>query len=95
MRRSLGGVRARIERLAATIGEIGAGCAVCREDGAQIRLWWHDKQRRLDAELAELERSKTCAACGRDYEVNYTVVMDLSECDAPGCRCGCALEATA
>ena len=76
MRGSLKGVRARVERLASQV--VLDGCKACRGDEAKPRYHWHDtlsdSPRSVDDELAELPQVQTCAACGRTYALQYTVV---------------------
>jgi hypothetical protein len=89
--RNLSGIRARVERLAAQIGAHGGGCLVCKQDETQVRFWWHNAAEpplaALDAELAALPQTRTCERCGRTYALQYTVVSDLTPCEAPGCTC--------
>ena len=64
MRGSLRGVRSRVERIAGQV--VRDGCRVCREDEAQGRFpWVNDRDE-------EPQLKKTCAACGRTYELQST-----------------------
>ncbi len=81
MRGSLKGVRARVERLARQV--VRDGCEACRGDEAKIRYHWQDAPRSVDDKLDALPPMKTCAACGRTYAVQYTVIGWLTD-DAVG-----------
>ena len=76
MRGSLNRIRARVERLARQARD---GCTVCRGDEAKPRLHWQDSPRSVDDELDALPQMKTCAACGRTYALQYTVVRWLTD----------------
>ena len=85
MRGSLNRIRARVERLARQGRD---GCTVCRGDEAKPRLHWQSTDDKLNA----LPQMKTCAACGRTYPLQYTVIGWLTD-DAvggmpPGARLG-------
>ena len=76
MRGSLKGVRARVDRLAGQM--VRDGCPVCREDEARTRFCWHDVLAdppvSVTEVLAKEPQLKTCTACGRTYELTYTVI---------------------
>ncbi len=66
MRGSLRGVRSRVERIAGQV--VRDGCPACREDEAQVRLFWvNDRDERP-------QLKETCTACGRTYELQYTLL---------------------
>ncbi len=75
MRGTLRGVRARVDRLAGQLGS-GAGCSVCWEDEARVRLW-----HRMGGdppfgpgEGPATASSQTCPACGRTYALRHLVI---------------------
>ena len=73
---SLRGIRSRVERLAGQV--VRDGCSVCREDEAAVQLCWRDTLADPPVSVTELlakePQSKTCTACGRTYELQYTVL---------------------
>jgi len=64
MRRSLEGLKARIDRLAARIATGPEGCEVCGEDERRVRFLGEGLP--ADAPL-----SNECSSCGRSYELSY------------------------
>ena len=71
MARSLSSVRRQVDRLAAAVErEAKAACPECRGQEAPDRLYW-------DAVPADAPAIETCGACGRDREVNHTVISWL------------------
>jgi hypothetical protein len=71
MRKGLGSVRARVERLAA---QLAVGCPVCRQDVGRIRFHWVNDRSRLEGEIANLPQTKTCEGCGDTYPLTYTAI---------------------
>lgn len=72
--RSLSRVRARVDRLPAQSGS-GAGCPVCREDEARVRLRHHTLDDSPSYTADELPAaSQTCTACGRTYALRRLVI---------------------
>ena len=72
MRRSLSGVRARVDRLTGQLGS-GAGCPVCREDEARVRVWHHTGDDRPSGAGDGLA-PQTCTVCGRPYARRHVVI---------------------
>ena len=82
MRRSLSGVRARVDRLAGQLGS-RAGCPVCQEDEARVRLWHRFGDDAPFSHGNELAPSQSCSACGRTYERRRLVIWyELPSADA-------------
>ncbi len=75
MRRSLSGVRARVDRLTGQLGR-GAGCPVCREDEARVRV-----RHKMGGDAPSgpgdgpATASQTCSACGRTYARRHLVIQ--------------------
>ena len=62
MKRSqLSAIRARLDRLGATLG---GGCPACREDAAQPVLLWKDSP----TDTADDDGQRVCSRCRRAYE---------------------------
>jgi hypothetical protein len=78
LRNSLTNVRGRLDRLAARLdlGQ-GGGCPVCRPDEQQVRL-------AFERIPPEAPLSKTCAACGRSYQLEYVTFCWLPPQSSPG-----------
>lgn len=72
MRSSFSSIRARVERLAAQVGQPGGGCPVCRGDQAQIRFC-HELDGVSDG-LGQISQQATCPACGRTYALDYVLI---------------------
>ena len=70
VRSSLSRIRARVDRLAGQIG-VGPGCPVCRDDEAQTHVRWRNQG---DGEPPAESTQRTCAGCGRSYEVSFILV---------------------
>ncbi|PYR88800.1 MAG: hypothetical protein DMF84_26785 [Acidobacteria bacterium] len=70
MRKSLAGVRARVERLVSNLGSM-EGCATCRADTMpRIRHVFYDEQ------VGPVTGGPvTCSSCGRNYPV-MTIVHE-------------------
>ena len=73
MRRSLSGVRVRVDRLAAQLGS-GAGCPVCQEDEAQVRFLHRMGDDPPFGPSDGLAPPQTCTACGRTYARRHLVI---------------------
>ena len=81
MRRSLSGVRARVDRLTGQLGS-GAGCLVCGEDEVRVRLW-HLMGDDPPFSPSDGLAPQTCSACGRSYGRRHLVIRhELPEADA-------------
>jgi hypothetical protein len=78
MRGPLSGVRARIDRLSARLGQESEGCYACLEYEQQVRFSWQDVLVGPDSGKADMvekqPKSATCGVCGRTYALQYTVL---------------------
>src|SRR5207253_9725273 len=73
VRKSLAIVRARVERLVASLGTM-EGCATCRAD-TRSRFVWKGRQQQHDAAGGPV----TCAQCGRTYDLPVHVFSWMGE----------------